>query len=185
MLNAVVSPLPPVWLLQLLDLCVLHMNSLDFQYRVLAASVLSHFIQQEAVEKVTGKSWDYHVYRNVNMNLKNMFNVWFHGLTHSEVTWLTSWKHAYIYIYIYLYIFFLCVQVCRKTQSSRVLTGWLLLWSRWAASAERCLRILSKWRQKTNTISRHTQTTWPCWLVFSCPTCWDFTLHWTEWWFFG
>ena len=60
-LNAVVS-------LQLLDLCVLHMNSLDFQYRVLAASVLSHFIKQEAVEKVTGKSRDYHVCRHVNMN---------------------------------------------------------------------------------------------------------------------
>ncbi|XP_030268734.1 G1/S-specific cyclin-E2-like isoform X3 [Sparus aurata] len=47
-----------VQMTRLLDLCVLHMNSLDFQYRVLAASVLSHFIQQEAVEKVTGLSKD-------------------------------------------------------------------------------------------------------------------------------
>lgn len=43
-------------LFQLLDLCMLHMNSLDFQYNVLAASVLSHFVQQETVEKVSGKS---------------------------------------------------------------------------------------------------------------------------------
>ncbi|XP_036948276.1 G1/S-specific cyclin-E2-like [Acanthopagrus latus] len=47
-----------VQMTRLLDLCVLHMNSLDFQYRVLAASVLSHFIKQEAVEKVTGLSKD-------------------------------------------------------------------------------------------------------------------------------
>lgn len=40
---------------QLLDLCVLHTQSLDFQYNVLAASVLSHFVQQETVEKVSGK----------------------------------------------------------------------------------------------------------------------------------
>ncbi|KAM3597058.1 uncharacterized protein V6R79_025522 [Siganus canaliculatus] len=43
---------------RLLDLCILHVNSLDFQYRVLAASVLSHFIQQETVEKVSGLSKD-------------------------------------------------------------------------------------------------------------------------------
>ncbi|XP_075907902.1 G1/S-specific cyclin-E2-like isoform X2 [Nelusetta ayraudi] len=42
----------------LLDLCMLHMNSLDFQYNVLAASVLSHFVQQETVEKVSGLSKD-------------------------------------------------------------------------------------------------------------------------------
>nr|XP_046273434.1 G1/S-specific cyclin-E2-like isoform X2 [Scatophagus argus]XP_046273435.1 G1/S-specific cyclin-E2-like isoform X2 [Scatophagus argus] len=43
---------------RLLDLCILHINSLDFQYRVLAASVLSHFIQPETVEKVSGLSKD-------------------------------------------------------------------------------------------------------------------------------
>ncbi|KAM9838866.1 G1/S-specific cyclin-E2-like [Aulostomus maculatus] len=43
---------------QLLDLCILNINSLDFQYRVLAASVLSHFIHQETVEKVSGLSSD-------------------------------------------------------------------------------------------------------------------------------
>ncbi|XP_041810837.1 G1/S-specific cyclin-E2-like [Chelmon rostratus] len=43
---------------RLLDLCILNINSLDFQYRVLAASVLSHFIPQETVEKVSGLSRD-------------------------------------------------------------------------------------------------------------------------------
>ncbi|XP_049890417.1 G1/S-specific cyclin-E2-like isoform X1 [Epinephelus moara] len=43
---------------RLLDLCVLNINSLDFEYRVLAASVLSHFIRQETVEKVSGLSKD-------------------------------------------------------------------------------------------------------------------------------
>ncbi|XP_071378854.1 G1/S-specific cyclin-E2-like [Centroberyx affinis] len=43
---------------RLLDLCILNINSLDFQYRVLAASVLCHFIQYEMVEKVSGLSWD-------------------------------------------------------------------------------------------------------------------------------
>ncbi|XP_044028754.1 G1/S-specific cyclin-E2 [Siniperca chuatsi] len=43
---------------RLLDLCILNINSLDFQYRVLAASVLCHFIQQETVEKVSGLSKD-------------------------------------------------------------------------------------------------------------------------------
>ncbi|KAE8282319.1 G1/S-specific cyclin-E2 [Larimichthys crocea] len=41
---------------RLLDLCILNINSLDFQYRVLAASVLSHFIQRETVEQVSGLS---------------------------------------------------------------------------------------------------------------------------------
>ncbi|KAM4538785.1 G1/S-specific cyclin-E2-like [Odontesthes bonariensis] len=45
-------------MIRLLDLCVLHINSLDFQHRVLAASVLSHFIQLETVEKVSGLSKD-------------------------------------------------------------------------------------------------------------------------------
>ncbi|XP_058474834.1 G1/S-specific cyclin-E2-like [Solea solea] len=39
---------------RLLDLSILSMNSLDFQNRVLAASVLCHFLQREAVEKVSG-----------------------------------------------------------------------------------------------------------------------------------
>ncbi|XP_035476009.2 G1/S-specific cyclin-E2 isoform X2 [Scophthalmus maximus] len=43
---------------RLLDLCILSINSLDFQYRVLAASVLCHFLQQEAVEKLSGLSKD-------------------------------------------------------------------------------------------------------------------------------
>ncbi|XP_070841106.1 G1/S-specific cyclin-E2-like [Chaetodon trifascialis] len=43
---------------RLLDVCILDINSLDFQYRVLAASVLSHFIQPETVEKVSGLSRD-------------------------------------------------------------------------------------------------------------------------------
>ncbi|XP_059206440.1 G1/S-specific cyclin-E2-like isoform X2 [Centropristis striata] len=43
---------------RLLDLCILNINSLDFEYRVLAASVLSHFIQQETAEKVSGLSKD-------------------------------------------------------------------------------------------------------------------------------
>lgn len=47
-----------VQMTRLLDLCILNINSLDFQYRVLAASVLCHFIKQETVEKVTGLSKD-------------------------------------------------------------------------------------------------------------------------------
>ncbi|CAB1430253.1 unnamed protein product [Pleuronectes platessa] len=47
-----------VQMTRLLDLCILSMNSLDFQYRVLAASVLCHFLQQETVEKVSGLSRD-------------------------------------------------------------------------------------------------------------------------------
>ncbi|KAI3358136.1 hypothetical protein L3Q82_003136 [Scortum barcoo] len=47
-----------VQMTRLLDLCILNINSLDFQYRVLAASVLCHFIKQEMVEKVTGLSKD-------------------------------------------------------------------------------------------------------------------------------
>ncbi|XP_056273769.1 G1/S-specific cyclin-E2-like [Pseudoliparis swirei] len=39
---------------RLLDLCILHINALDFEYRVLAASVLSHFTQRETSERVSG-----------------------------------------------------------------------------------------------------------------------------------
>ncbi|XP_029919821.1 G1/S-specific cyclin-E2-like isoform X2 [Myripristis murdjan] len=47
-----------VQITQLLDLCILSINSLDFQYRVLAASVLCHFLHYETVQKVSGLSWD-------------------------------------------------------------------------------------------------------------------------------
>ncbi|XP_060915356.1 G1/S-specific cyclin-E2-like [Labrus mixtus] len=47
-----------VQMTRLLDLCILNINSLDFEYRVLAASVLSHFMKQETVEKVSGLSKD-------------------------------------------------------------------------------------------------------------------------------
>ncbi|KAK9526503.1 hypothetical protein VZT92_015200 [Zoarces viviparus] len=43
---------------RLLDLCILNINSLDFEYRVLAAAVLSHFIERETAEKVSGLSGD-------------------------------------------------------------------------------------------------------------------------------
>ncbi|KAM6958795.1 G1/S-specific cyclin-E2-like [Aplochiton taeniatus] len=43
---------------RLLDLCILNINSLDFEYRVLAAAVLCHFIPFETVEKVSGLPWD-------------------------------------------------------------------------------------------------------------------------------
>lgn len=36
---------------------MLHTHSLDFQYNVLAASVLSHFVELETVEKVSGKNF--------------------------------------------------------------------------------------------------------------------------------
>nr|XP_040045527.1 G1/S-specific cyclin-E2-like isoform X1 [Gasterosteus aculeatus aculeatus] len=47
-----------VQMARLLDLCILNINSLDFEYRVLAASVLSHFIQRETAETVSGLSRD-------------------------------------------------------------------------------------------------------------------------------
>ncbi|XP_071356527.1 G1/S-specific cyclin-E2-like isoform X2 [Trachinotus anak] len=43
---------------RLLDLCILNINSLDFQYRELAASVLCHFLPWDKVEKVSGLSKD-------------------------------------------------------------------------------------------------------------------------------
>ncbi|XP_026156644.1 G1/S-specific cyclin-E2-like [Mastacembelus armatus] len=43
---------------RLLDLCILNINSLHFQYQVLAASVLCHFLQLETVEKLSGLSRD-------------------------------------------------------------------------------------------------------------------------------
>lgn len=45
-----------VWFLQLLDLCVLDINSLDFHYGVLAAAAFCHFSSFEVVHKVSGKT---------------------------------------------------------------------------------------------------------------------------------
>lgn len=43
---------------QLLDLCILDVNSLDFQYRTLAAAALCHYTSTEVVKKVSGLDWD-------------------------------------------------------------------------------------------------------------------------------
>lgn len=40
---------------QLLDLCILDVNSLDFQYRTLAAAALCHYTSTEVVKKASGK----------------------------------------------------------------------------------------------------------------------------------
>ncbi|XP_066530430.1 G1/S-specific cyclin-E2-like [Hoplias malabaricus] len=43
---------------QLLDLCILDINSLDFKYGVLAAAAFCHFISFDIVQKVSGLSWE-------------------------------------------------------------------------------------------------------------------------------
>ncbi|XP_026858321.1 G1/S-specific cyclin-E2 [Electrophorus electricus] len=43
---------------QLLDLCILDINSLDYQYGVLAAAAFCHFTSFETVQKVSGLPWD-------------------------------------------------------------------------------------------------------------------------------
>ncbi|XP_072183920.1 G1/S-specific cyclin-E2 isoform X2 [Excalfactoria chinensis] len=43
---------------QLLDLCILDVNSLDFQYRTLAAAALCHYTSTEVVKKASGLDWD-------------------------------------------------------------------------------------------------------------------------------
>ncbi|KAE8599360.1 hypothetical protein XENTR_v10017161 [Xenopus tropicalis] len=43
-----------IHVVQLLDLCILHHTSLDFQYRILAAAALYHFTSTEVVTKATG-----------------------------------------------------------------------------------------------------------------------------------
>lgn len=40
---------------QLLDLCILDINSLEFKYGVLAAAAFCHFISFEDVQKVSGE----------------------------------------------------------------------------------------------------------------------------------
>ncbi|XP_015416407.1 PREDICTED: G1/S-specific cyclin-E2 [Myotis davidii] len=43
---------------QLLDLCILAIDSLEFQYRVLAAAALCHFTSIEVVKKASGLEWE-------------------------------------------------------------------------------------------------------------------------------
>ncbi|XP_006729836.1 G1/S-specific cyclin-E2 [Leptonychotes weddellii] len=42
----------------LLDLCILAIDSLEFQYRILAAAALCHFTSIEVVKKASGLEWD-------------------------------------------------------------------------------------------------------------------------------
>ncbi|KAL4671760.1 hypothetical protein H8959_004469 [Pygathrix nigripes] len=43
---------------QLLDLCILAIDSLEFQYRILTAAALCHFTSIEVVKKASGLEWD-------------------------------------------------------------------------------------------------------------------------------
>ncbi|XP_046890920.1 G1/S-specific cyclin-E2 [Hypomesus transpacificus] len=43
---------------QLLDLCILDINSLDYTYGILAAAAFCHFVSYEVVHKVSGVTWD-------------------------------------------------------------------------------------------------------------------------------
>ncbi|XP_017537700.1 G1/S-specific cyclin-E2-like isoform X2 [Pygocentrus nattereri] len=43
---------------QLLDLCILDINALDFKYGVLAAAAFCHFISFDVVQKVSGLTWE-------------------------------------------------------------------------------------------------------------------------------
>ncbi|KAM4864712.1 G1/S-specific cyclin-E2 isoform 3-T4 [Thomomys bottae] len=43
---------------QLLDLCILSIDSLEFQYSILAAAALCHFTSIEVVQKASGLEWD-------------------------------------------------------------------------------------------------------------------------------
>nr|XP_055066892.1 G1/S-specific cyclin-E2 isoform X1 [Misgurnus anguillicaudatus] len=43
---------------QLLDLCILDINALDYQYGVLAAAAFCHFTSFETVNKIAGLTWD-------------------------------------------------------------------------------------------------------------------------------
>lgn len=56
--------------LQLLDLCILDINSLDYQYGVLAAAAFCHFTSIETVQKVSGKTM------NLNQIFKMASNSW-------------------------------------------------------------------------------------------------------------
>ncbi|KAL7883848.1 hypothetical protein SRHO_G00015060 [Serrasalmus rhombeus] len=43
---------------QLLDLCILDINALDFKYGLLAAAAFCHFISFDVVQKVSGLTWE-------------------------------------------------------------------------------------------------------------------------------
>ncbi|MBN3314357.1 CCNE2 protein, partial [Atractosteus spatula] len=43
---------------QLLDLCILDINSLDYQYGILAAAAFYHYTSFEVVQKVSGLTWN-------------------------------------------------------------------------------------------------------------------------------
>ncbi|KAH0517641.1 G1/S-specific cyclin-E2, partial [Microtus ochrogaster] len=45
-------------ILKLLDLCILAIDSLEFQYRILAAAALCHFTSIEVVKKASGLEWE-------------------------------------------------------------------------------------------------------------------------------
>ncbi|XP_011916969.1 PREDICTED: G1/S-specific cyclin-E2 isoform X5 [Cercocebus atys] len=45
-------------ILKLLDLCILAIDSLEFQYRILTAAALCHFTSIEVVKKASGLEWD-------------------------------------------------------------------------------------------------------------------------------
>ncbi|XP_010883567.1 G1/S-specific cyclin-E2 isoform X2 [Esox lucius] len=47
-----------VQITQLLDLCILDINSLDYQYGILAAAAFCHFYSFEVVHRVSGLTWD-------------------------------------------------------------------------------------------------------------------------------
>lgn len=140
------------FLSQLLDLCVLHMRSMDFQKNVLAASVLCYFVQQETVEKVSGEIFFFifllpDVLYSVKLQL---------AVCQSDFL-VTEPRRGF--------------QGCPVTPSRRVWTGWRPL-QRWQV----CLPCRSagsslRWTLKTSTTSRPTRITWPCWSVsflFAC-----------------
>lgn len=57
--------------LQLLDLCILDINSLDFQYGVLAAAAFCLFTSIETVQKVSGKTMVFIIAINMDQIFTN------------------------------------------------------------------------------------------------------------------
>uniref|UniRef100_A0A672PQQ2 G1/S-specific cyclin-E2-like n=1 Tax=Sinocyclocheilus grahami TaxID=75366 RepID=A0A672PQQ2_SINGR len=59
--NLLVAQFPQetyIQITQLLDLCILDINSLDFKYGVLAAAAFCHFMSADVVQKVSGLKWE-------------------------------------------------------------------------------------------------------------------------------